>query len=128
MPRHSVAASPACKIVRLIRSLLCQQGDIERLGWTKSASSRSPLRFRRTRVEQSYAKAKARELFGGRKELFDRLAGVFDNAGIAQRHIVAPTDWYEGHHGWKERNRRLSGCMRRAVPRGGDQRPSSKRG
>lgn len=56
-------------------------------------------------VEQSYAKAKARELFGGRKELFDRLSGVFDNAGIAQRHIVAPTGWYEGHHGWKERNR-----------------------
>jgi alkylresorcinol/alkylpyrone synthase len=56
-------------------------------------------------VEQSYAKAKARELFGGRKELFDRLSGVFDNAGIAQRHIVAPAQWYEGHHGWKERNR-----------------------
>jgi alkylresorcinol/alkylpyrone synthase len=56
-------------------------------------------------VEQSHAKAKARELFGGRKALFDRLAGVFDNAAIAQRHIVAPIDWYESHHGWKERNR-----------------------
>jgi alkylresorcinol/alkylpyrone synthase len=56
-------------------------------------------------VEQSYAKTKARELFGGRKALFDRLSGVFDNAGIAQRHIVAPIEWYEGHHGWKERNR-----------------------
>jgi alkylresorcinol/alkylpyrone synthase len=56
-------------------------------------------------VEQGVAKAKARELFGGRKELFDRLATVFDNAGIAQRHIVAPTLWYEGNHGWKERNR-----------------------
>jgi alkylresorcinol/alkylpyrone synthase len=56
-------------------------------------------------VEQAYAKAKARELFGGRKALFDRLAGVFDNAGIARRGIVAPLEWYEGHHGWKERNR-----------------------
>lgn len=56
-------------------------------------------------VEQSVAKAKAREVFGGRKELFDRLAGVFDNAGIEQRHIVAPTSWYEHSHGWKERNR-----------------------
>ncbi len=56
-------------------------------------------------VEQAYAKSKARELFGGRKELFDRLAGVFDNAGIAQRHIVAPALWYEGNHGWTERNR-----------------------
>ena len=56
-------------------------------------------------VEQSVAKAKAREVFGGKKALFDRLASVFDNAGIARRHIVAPTQWYEGHHGWKERNR-----------------------
>ena len=56
-------------------------------------------------VEQSIAKAKARELFGGRKALFDRLAGVFDNAGIAKRHIVTPISWYEQSHGWKERNR-----------------------
>ena len=55
-------------------------------------------------VEQAEAKTKARELFGGRKALFDRLASVFDNAGIDRRHIVAPTAWYEGHHGWKERN------------------------
>jgi alkylresorcinol/alkylpyrone synthase len=56
-------------------------------------------------VEQSVAKIKAREVFGGKKQLFDRLASVFDNAGIARRHIVAPTDWYETSHGWKERNR-----------------------
>ena len=56
-------------------------------------------------VEQGVAKAKAREVFGGRKELFDRLSGVFDNAGISRRHIVAPTEWYEEPHGWKERNR-----------------------
>jgi alkylresorcinol/alkylpyrone synthase len=56
-------------------------------------------------VEQSVAKTKARKVFGGRKELFDRLASVFDNAGIARRHIVAPTQWYEGHHSWEERNR-----------------------
>ena len=56
-------------------------------------------------VEQDEAKAKARELFGGRKALFDRLSGVFDNAGIDRRHTVAPIDWYAGNHGWKERNR-----------------------
>ena len=56
-------------------------------------------------VPQSQAKAKGRELFGGRKELFDRLASVFDNAGIVQRHTVAPIEWYGGDHGWKERNR-----------------------
>ena len=54
-------------------------------------------------VEQSEAKAVAREAFG-RKNLFDRLSGVFDNAGIARRNIVAPLDWYIGDHGWKDRN------------------------
>jgi alkylresorcinol/alkylpyrone synthase len=55
-------------------------------------------------VEQSEAKARAREAFGGRKALFDRLSSVFDNAGIARRHIVAPPDWYMGNHGWHDRN------------------------
>src|SRR5438034_3549480 len=55
-------------------------------------------------VEQHDAKARAREAFGGKKELFDRLAGVFDNAGIARRHIVAPQDWYMHSHGWRDRN------------------------
>lgn len=54
-------------------------------------------------VSQAEAKAKAREFFR-RKPLFDRLAGVFDNAGIAQRSIVAPVDWYAGDHGWESRN------------------------
>ncbi|HWI89293.1 MAG TPA: 3-oxoacyl-[acyl-carrier-protein] synthase III C-terminal domain-containing protein [Sphingomicrobium sp.] len=55
-------------------------------------------------VEQSEAKARAREAFGGKKALFDRLSGVFDNAGIARRHIVAPQDWYMSSHGWHDRN------------------------
>ena len=55
-------------------------------------------------IEQSQAKILAREAFGGRKELFDRLAGVFDNAGIARRHIVAPPEWYLSPHGWHDRN------------------------
>jgi alkylresorcinol/alkylpyrone synthase len=55
-------------------------------------------------VEQSEAKARAREAFGGNKALFDRLSGVFDNAGIAKRHIVAPQDWYMASHGWHDRN------------------------
>ena len=55
-------------------------------------------------VEQSEAKERAREAFGGKKALFDRLSGVFDNAGIARRHIVAPQDWYMHGHGWHERN------------------------
>lgn len=55
-------------------------------------------------VEQSEAKVRARQAFGGNKALFDRLAGVFDNAGIARRHIVAPQDWYMHGHGWHDRN------------------------
>ncbi|MFL6727378.1 MAG: type III polyketide synthase [Sphingomicrobium sp.] len=55
-------------------------------------------------IEQSEAKASAREAFGGKKALFDRLSGVFDNAGIARRHIVAPQDWYMTSHGWHDRN------------------------
>ena len=55
-------------------------------------------------VEQSEAKARARAAFGGKKALFDRLSTVFDNAGIARRHIVAPQDWYMHGHGWHERN------------------------
>jgi len=55
-------------------------------------------------IEQSDAKARAREAFGGKKALFDRLSGVFDNAGIARRHIVAPQDWYMHGHGWHDRN------------------------
>jgi alkylresorcinol/alkylpyrone synthase len=55
-------------------------------------------------IGQQDAKARAREAFGGRKALFDRLASVFDNAGIARRHIVTPPDWYMGDHGWHDRN------------------------
>ena len=55
-------------------------------------------------IEQAEAKARAREAFGGKKALFDRLSGVFDNAGIARRHIVAPQDWYSKPHGWHDRN------------------------
>ena len=55
-------------------------------------------------VAQDDAKAAARRAFGGSKALFDRLSGVFDNAGIARRNIVAPADWYEEPHGWADRN------------------------
>lgn len=55
-------------------------------------------------VEQGEAKERAREAFGGKKALFDRLSGVFDNAGIARRHIVAPPAWYMSAHGWRDRN------------------------
>ena len=34
-------------------------------------------------IEQHEAKSLAREAFGGKRALFDRLSTVFDNAGIA---------------------------------------------
>jgi alkylresorcinol/alkylpyrone synthase len=54
-------------------------------------------------VEQADAKATARRAFN-RKNLFDKLSGVFDNAEIATRHLVAPLEWYERPHGWHDRN------------------------
>ncbi len=55
-------------------------------------------------IVQEEAKALARRLFGRRSSHFEKLAPVFDNAGIAKRHIVRPVEWYEGDHGWKARN------------------------
>jgi alkylresorcinol/alkylpyrone synthase len=55
-------------------------------------------------IRQDDAKLLGRKAFGGRKQLFDRLSTVFDNAGIAKRHIVAPPEWYLSPHGWSDRN------------------------
>jgi alkylresorcinol/alkylpyrone synthase len=57
-----------------------------------------------TVLTQAEAKALSARLFGRRTSLFERLAPVFDNAGIERRHIVRPVEWYEGDHGWKVRN------------------------
>jgi alkylresorcinol/alkylpyrone synthase len=56
-------------------------------------------------IDQDEAKALGRRSFTGRSALFERLSGVFDNAGIRRRNLVAPLDWYQRHHGWAERNR-----------------------
>lgn len=55
-------------------------------------------------LTQEEAAALARQLFGRHSGLFDPLAGVFQNTGIAKRHIVRPPEWYEGDHGWSARN------------------------
>jgi alkylresorcinol/alkylpyrone synthase len=54
-------------------------------------------------VQQADAKATARRAFT-RKNLFDKLSSVFDNAEIATRQLVAPLEWYERPHGWNDRN------------------------
>ncbi|HEY0627118.1 MAG TPA: 3-oxoacyl-[acyl-carrier-protein] synthase III C-terminal domain-containing protein [Allosphingosinicella sp.] len=55
-------------------------------------------------LHQKEAKEIAARLFGRRAGHFDRLAPVFDNAGIETRHLVMPLEWYEGDHRWKARN------------------------
>jgi len=57
-----------------------------------------------TVLPQAEAKAMAARLFGNRASAFERLAPVFDNAGIEKRHVVRPAIWYEGDHGWRARN------------------------
>ena len=49
-------------------------------------------------------------MFGGRAALFDRLAGVYDNALIDQRYTVAPVDWYLEQRGWEERSTLYAGA------------------
>ena len=54
-------------------------------------------------LSQSAAKDLGRRAFR-RKNLFDKLSTVFDNAAIANRHLVAPIEWYAEPHGWADRN------------------------
>ena len=44
-----------------------------------------------------------REVFSGQFEDFARIAATFISAGIEERHVVKPADWYYGVHGWPER-------------------------
>jgi alkylresorcinol/alkylpyrone synthase len=55
-------------------------------------------------ITQAEAAAAVRRGFAGRVEGFERLARVFDSAGIRKRHIVRPPDWYFGMLGWPERS------------------------
>lgn len=54
-------------------------------------------------LSQPAAKELGRRAFR-RKNLFDKLSTVFDNAAIANRHLVAPIGWYGEAHGWADRN------------------------
>ena len=56
------------------------------------------------RLLQSDAAAAARRMFGHRYAAFDRMAPVFETAGIRTRHTVKPLDWYFSDLGWPERN------------------------
>lgn len=52
---------------------------------------------------QTEVAERTRRVFGLRMPEFERIAPVFENAGIAQRHAVRPGDWYEEDRSWAER-------------------------
>jgi alkylresorcinol/alkylpyrone synthase len=54
-------------------------------------------------VLQDDAARAARKMFGTRYDAFDRMVGVFQNAGIDKRHAVRPIEWYFEPRSWKER-------------------------
>src|ERR1700730_18687212 len=56
------------------------------------------------RMLQSDAAAAARRIFAHRYAAFERMAPVFETAGIRTRHTVKPIDWYLTGPGWSERN------------------------
>ena len=43
------------------------------------------------------------KMFGERYWAFDRMASVFETAGIRQRYSVRPLEWFAAERGWKER-------------------------
>lgn len=44
----------------------------------------------------------APDLFGGDSDLLEAMRPVFENAGIARRHLAQPLDWYRETSGWKQ--------------------------
>ncbi len=54
-------------------------------------------------VTQQAVVAGVRQVFSDQFEDFARIAGVFVSAGIRERRVVKPSDWYYGAHGWPER-------------------------
>lgn len=55
-------------------------------------------------IDQRDAAIASHAAFGSRFGDFDRLAKVFDRAGINRRYGVRPIDWYLETSGWQDRN------------------------
>lgn len=56
------------------------------------------------RLDQRDAAAAAHLGFAARYDDFERLAKVFDSAGIRSRYLIRPVEWYMAPHGWHDRN------------------------
>ncbi|MCB1884721.1 MAG: type III polyketide synthase [Geminicoccaceae bacterium] len=54
-------------------------------------------------LRQDEVAARAKAIFGARFAVFERLFGVFANAGIEERRSVRPFAWFEGEQGWPSR-------------------------
>ena len=54
-------------------------------------------------LDQGEVAAVAREMFADRYRDYERLAPVFQTAGIKTRQAVKPIDWYRSQRGWPER-------------------------
>lgn len=65
-----------------------------------SLATRTP----RHTLSQDQALATARDLIGDRFSDFERLAPVFDHAGIAFRQLAMPLDWYRTPRSFEERS------------------------
>lgn len=55
------------------------------------------------RLRQDAVKDLCRAVFANRPALFERMADVYDNAGIDERRSCVPLEWYQEPHGWTER-------------------------
>ena len=56
-------------------------------------------------LRQAEACAIGRAVFKRHPERFERLIGVYGNAGIETRYSCVPPDWYLERHGWRDRTR-----------------------
>ena len=54
-------------------------------------------------MTQAEVAERTRRVFGLKMPEFERLAPVFENAGINKRHSVRPGAWYEEPHSWTDR-------------------------
>jgi len=55
-------------------------------------------------LTQDNVKKRAEILFSKKYPQFQRLSKTFITAGIDERYSVVPFDWFEGEHGWTDRN------------------------
>jgi alkylresorcinol/alkylpyrone synthase len=55
-------------------------------------------------ITQDEAREGARRVFAARPELFERMAPIYDSAGIDTRRSAVPLDWYFAPHDWHDRS------------------------